>query len=80
MFLFISSTMSDNVNESDTECSETEDSSDYYNLICDDTDIESINQEKCDPEHFEFECLTVDQVSYKKNAHFLLKLISSLYR
>ena len=45
MFLFISSTMSDNVNESDTECSETEDSSDYYNLICDDTDIESINQE-----------------------------------
>ena len=65
--------MSDNDNESDTECSETEDSSDYYNLICDDTDIESINQEKCDPEHFEFECLTVDQVSYKKKCSFLIE-------
>ena len=37
---------------------------DYYNP-CDDTrDDESANQKKRDPEYFEFECLTVDQVIY----------------
>jgi hypothetical protein len=56
--------MSNNDNESDVEYSETEECGydDYYNP-CDDADGESMNQKKCDPEHFEFECLTVDQVS-----------------
>lgn len=54
----------DNDNESDVDYSETEECGydDYYNP-CDDTDSESMNQKKCDPEHFEFDCLTVDQVS-----------------
>ena len=55
----------DNDNESDVEYSETEECGydDYYNP-CDDTDSETMNQKKCDPEHFEFECLTVDQVCW----------------
>lgn len=59
--------MSNNDNESDVEYSETEECGydDYYNP-CDDADGESMNQKKCDPEHFEFECLTVDQVSWKE--------------
>lgn len=54
----------ENDNESDLEYSETEECGydDYYN-ICDDNDSETMNQRKCDPEHFEFECLTVDQAS-----------------
>ena len=53
----------DNDNESDVDYSETEECGydDYYNP-CDDTDGETMNQKKCDPEHFEFECLSVDQV------------------
>ena len=35
--------------------------SDYYNPN-DDTENETLNQKKDDPEHFEFECLSVDQV------------------
>lgn len=56
--------MSNVDNESDVDCSETEECGydDYYNP-CDDTDNETMNQKKCDPEHFEFECLSVDQVS-----------------
>lgn len=39
--------------------------SDYYNP-CDDTrDDETLNEKKRDPEYFEFECLTVDQVILK---------------
>lgn len=55
--------MSNNDNESDVEYSETEECGydDYYNP-CNDADNETMNQKKCDPEHFEFECLTVDQV------------------
>ena len=55
--------MSSIENESDIDYSETEECGydDYYNL-CDDADNESVNQKKCDPEHFDFECLTVDQV------------------
>ena len=55
--------MSNVDNESDVDCSETEECGydDYYNP-CDDTDNETMNQKKCDPEHFEFECLSVDQV------------------
>ena len=50
-------------NESDVEYSETEECGydDYYNP-CDDTDNEIANQRKCDPEHFDYECLSVDQV------------------
>ena len=51
-------------NESDVDCSEVDVEcgyEDYYNP-CDDTDNENMNHKKCDPEHFEFECLTIDQV------------------
>ena len=61
----ISSTMSDNDNKSDMECSETEDYFDYYDFY-EDIDSESLYQKRCDPEHVEFECLTVDQVIYEK--------------
>ena len=55
--------MSSVENESDVDYSETEECGydDYYNL-CDDADNELVNQKKCDPEHFDFDCLTVDQV------------------
>lgn len=55
----------DNENESDVEYSETEecDYDAYYNP-CDDTDSETVNHKKYDPEHFDFECLTVDQVGF----------------
>ena len=52
--------------ESVLEYSDTEecDCGDYYFQSDDtDSDSETLNQKKCDPEHFEFQCLTVDQVS-----------------
>lgn len=61
----------ENENDSDLDYSETEECSyeDYYNP-CDDNDSETMNQ--CDPEHFDFECLTVDQASYQLKAHSIL--------
>ena len=52
--------------ESDVDYSETECSyDDYYNLYEDSSSSsESINQMTCDLEYFEFDCLTVDQVSW----------------
>ena len=52
-----------NDNESIEEYSDLEECGcdDYYYLSDDTaTDSETV---KCDPEHFEFQCLTVDQVS-----------------
>ncbi|XP_018329535.1 potential E3 ubiquitin-protein ligase ariadne-2 [Agrilus planipennis] len=49
--------------DSDMECSDNEcfgDDSDYYNT--DDIDIEQVDPSKNDPEYFEFECLTEEQV------------------
>ena len=56
--------MSSIENESDVDYSETEECGydDYYNP-CDDTDNEVTNQKKWDSEHYEYDCLTVDQVS-----------------
>ena len=61
----MSSTINDN--ESIEEYSDLEECGcdDYYYLSDDmATDSETVNQKKCDPEHFEFQCLTVDQVSW----------------
>lgn len=71
--------MSNNDNESDVEYSETEECGydDYYNP-CNDADNETMNQKKCDPEHFEFECLTVDQVDRLLNE--LVETLSSRLR
>ena len=68
----------DNENESDVDYSEEECDYDAYYNPCDDTDNEAVNHKKYDPEHFDFDCLTVDQVcstlfiDFKQtNNHFL---------
>lgn len=49
--------------DSDMECSDNDcfDDYDYYNTA-DDNDIEQIDPSKTDPEYFEYECLTEEQV------------------
>lgn len=45
--------------ESDMECSD--DDYDYYN-ITDDNDIEQVDPSLTDPEYFNYECLTEEQI------------------
>jgi len=68
----------DNENESDVDYSEEECDYDAYYNPCDDTDNEAVNHKKYDPEHFDFDCLTVDQVERLLNE--LVETLSSRLR